>query len=165
MLDLTFFETKFDIYPESIISENVTCFMIDAGDRDQLCIVGEGTAYPGTVYRQSGYVYTLSELDHSAAVFLRKNFPFCAPASILDRKITFGVGDRLGLAGPGHLRVFREYAAFPVLAQQSMRELTLTHRTMDDVIDTATFAVFRDGYRCGFGVDGDHLKTLEEVQQ
>ena len=64
-----------------------------------------------------------------------------------------------------NLRVFREYAAFPVLAQQSMRELTLTHRTMDDVIDTATFAVFRDGYRCGFGVDGDHLKTLEEVQQ
>lgn len=164
-MDLTFFKTKFNVYPESINTiGNLACFLIDAGERDQLCITGTDPSYPGTAHRQSGYAYTLSELDHHAAVFLRERFPFCAPASILDRKITFGIGDRLGLAGPGHLRVFREYAAFPVLAQQSMRELKLTHRTMDDVIDTATFAVFRDGYRGGFGVDGDHLKTLEEVR-
>lgn len=165
MIDLTFFKTKFNIYPESINAiGGLTCFMIDAGDEDQLCMVGHDPAYPGEACSQSGYTYTISKLNHEAAVFLRKHFSFCTPASILDRKTTFGVGDRLGLAGPGHLRVFQEYAAFPVLAQQSMRELTLTHRSMDDIIDSSTFAVFRAGYRSGFGVDGDHLKALEEVR-
>lgn len=164
-MSLTFFKTKFDVYPDSINEiGREFCFMVDAGDRDQLCITAHDAAFPGKPYCQSGYSYTLSELNHEAAAFLRKQFPFCTPATILDRKATFGVGDRLGFAGPGHLRVFREYDVFPVLAQQSMRELTLTHRTMDDVIDSATFAVFRDGYRSGFGADGDHLKTLEEVR-
>ena len=166
MLDLTFFKAKFNVYPKSIHSAgDLTCFMIDAGEMDQLCVVGHDPSFPGEPYGQSGYLYTLSDLDHAAAVFLRKHFSFCAPASVLDRKVTFGVGDRLGLAGPGHLRVFQEYDAFPVLAQQSVRELMLTHRTMDDVIDSSTFAVFRAGYLRGFGVDGDHLKTLEEVRK
>ena len=164
-MDLTFFQTKFNVYPASVNSSGaVTCFLIDGGDRDQLCVVGQDPAYPGTAYTQSGFAWHLSELDHAAAEFLRAHFPFCAPASVLSRKTTFGVGDRLGLAGPGLMRVFQEYGAFPVLAQQSMRELTLTHRTMADVIDAATFAVFQAGYRSGYGVDGDHLKTLEEVR-
>lgn len=165
MINLTFFQVKFDIYPESInpLGQD-SCFLIDAGDRDQLCITGHDPAYPGQPCTQSGHNYTLSELDHKAAEFLRKNFPFCAPAPVLSRKATFGVGDRLGLAGPGHLRVFKEYNVFPILAQQSMRELTLAHRTMADVIDSATFSVFRAGYRDGFGADGDHLKHLEEIR-
>lgn len=165
MTDLTFFKTKFHIYPESIHhSGDLTCFLIDAGDRDRLCVAGQDPAFPGEPRSQSGYAYTVSELDHAAAVFLRDRFPFCAPASILDRKTTFGAGDRLGLAGPGLLRVFQEYDVFPVLAQQSVRELTMTRRTMDDVVDSATFAVFRAGFHRGFGVDGDHLKNLEEVR-
>lgn len=164
-MDISFYKAKFDVYPDSVNDLGQTaCFMIHAEKRDQLCIIGHDPGFPGTPYSHSGYEYTISELDHQAAGFLREHFPFCAPAPILDRKTTFGVGDRLGLAGPGHLRVFKEYDVFPVLAQQSMRELTLTHRTMENVIDSATFAVFREGYRRGFGADGDHLKTLEEVQ-
>lgn len=166
MMDLTFFKTAFHIYPESIQQDGeLTCFMIDAGESDRLCVVGHHPSFPGEPLSQSGHAYTLSELNHAAAVFLREHFPFCAPAAVLDRKTTFGAGDRLGLAGPGLLRVFQEYDVFPVLAQQSVRELTLTRRTMDDVIDSASFAVFRAGYRRGFGVDGDHLKTLEEVRE
>lgn len=112
-----------------------------------------------------GNTYWLSELDHDTAKFLRKHFSFCVPVPVLDRHSTFGVGDRLGLAGEGHLRVFKEYQMMPVLAQQSVREMALTHRTMDDVIDSATFSVFREGYRGGFGADGDHLKHLEEVRE
>ena len=165
-MDLTFFKTAFHIYPESIQQDGeLTCFMIDAGESDRLCVVGHHPSFPGEPLSQSGHAYTLSELNHAAAVFLREHFPFCAPAAVLDRKTTFGAGDRLGLAGPGLLRVFQEYDVFPVLAQQSVRELTLTRRTMDDVIDSASFAVFRAGYRRGFGVDGDHLKTLEEVRE
>lgn len=31
-------------------------------------------------------------------------------------------------------------------------------------MDAASWAVFQEGYRLGFGADGDHLKTKEEVQ-
>ncbi len=74
-----------------------------------------------------------------------------------------GVGDRLGIATDGHIRVFEKYDAMPVFAQQSIRELNLTGRTYDDVLDCVSFAVFRNGFKKGFGADGDHLKTSEEV--
>jgi hypothetical protein len=48
---------------------------------------------------------------------------------------------------------------FPILAQQSMRELNLTGRTYDDVLSAAVWAVFQEGYKKGYGADGDHLKT------
>ncbi|MEN6338983.1 MAG: tagaturonate epimerase family protein, partial [Clostridiaceae bacterium] len=75
-----------------------------------------------------------------------------------------GVGDRLGIATPGHLRVFEQYDALPILAQQSIRELNLTKRTFADVLDSVTFAVFREDFQRGFGADGDHLKTDAEVE-
>jgi tagaturonate epimerase len=46
----------------------------------------------------------------------------------------------------------------PVLAQQSIRELSRTNRTADEVMDAAVWAVFQEGYKDGFGADADHLK-------
>ncbi|MDR0930038.1 MAG: tagaturonate epimerase family protein [Oscillospiraceae bacterium] len=102
-------------------------------------------------------------LNRESAAFLRRAFPYTAPVPVLRRPVTLGVGDRLGIAAPGHIRVFERYAATPVLAQQSMRELVLTNRTYQDVLDCVTFAVFRAGYEGGFGADGDHLKRAEDV--
>jgi len=45
-----------------------------------------------------------------------------------------------------------------------MRELNLTGRTYDDVLAAAVWAVFREGYTKGYGADGDHLKTFDEVR-
>ena len=78
--------------------------------------------------------------------------------------LTIGPGDRLGLAGAGHISAIRGFQAWPVLAQQSMRELTLTVRTYADVIDASTWAVFAAGYREPWGADGDHLKTEDQVR-
>lgn len=103
-------------------------------------------------------------MDHEAAAFLREKFPFTAPQKVLHQARTFGVGDRLGIATPGLLKVFERFDAVPVLAQQSMRELKLTGRTYADVLDSVTFAVFKAGYTLGFGADGDHLKQAEEVR-
>ncbi len=50
-----------------------------------------------------------------------------------------------------------------MLAQQSVRELTLTGRTFTEVLDASTWAVFREGFREPWGADGDHLKTEEWV--
>lgn len=104
------------------------------------------------------------ELNHETALYLRERFPFTAPAPVLRRERTVGVGDRLGIACPGHLRVFEKYDATPVLAQQSIRELNLTGRTYSDVLDCVTFAVFREDFQRGFGADGDHLKQAQEVE-
>ena len=40
----------------------------------------------------------------------------------------------------------------------------ITNRTFDDVLDCASFAVYREGFKTGFGADGDHLKTASEVE-
>lgn len=104
------------------------------------------------------------KLDHASADYLRERFPFTAPVPVLRRDRTFGVGDRLGIAAPGHIRVFEKYDVTPVFAQQSIRELTLTNRTYMDVLDCVTFAVFREDFTTGFGADGDHLKRAEDVE-
>jgi hypothetical protein len=91
-------------------------------------------------------------------------FPFARPSRVLGKERSFGVGDRLGLAVFGHTQVFQHYDAFPVFAQQSVRELTLTGRTFADALDAATFGVFREGFRKAWGADGDHLKAPQDVE-
>jgi len=103
-------------------------------------------------------------LNHENACVLRKLFPFTAPVRGLIKKQSFGLGDRLGIATPGHIDLFDKNDVFPIFAQQSIRELNLTNRTYEDVLDAASFAVFREGYKKGFGADGDHLKTAKDVE-
>ena len=94
---------------------------------------------------------------------IRHALPFTAPRPVGRRDVTIGLGDRLGSAGPGHIAAIRDRLAWPVLAQQSVRELTLTGRTYADVLDASTWAVFQEGFREAWGADGDHLKTVEWV--
>jgi hypothetical protein len=103
-------------------------------------------------------------LTHENACVMRKLFPFTAPVRVLQKPKSFGLGDRLGIATFGHIDLFEKKDVCPVFAQQSIRELTLTNRTYEDVLDSASFAVFREGYKKGFGADGDHLKTAKDVE-
>ncbi|MCK4981352.1 MAG: hypothetical protein KAS17_00440, partial [Victivallaceae bacterium] len=102
-------------------------------------------------------------LDEHNAKVLRKLFTWTAPVSLRDRKTTIGCGDRLGLATAGHIAAAKQFEVTPVLAQQSIRELELTGRTYRQVVDDATFMVFQTGYKEGYGADGDHLKTIEDI--
>ncbi len=98
--------------------------------------------------------------DNTAS--LRDMFPFTKPV-LAGKGNSYGLGDRLGNAGAAHLKAIRKTGFFPVLAQQSIRELERTGRTAQQVIDAASWAVFREGYRDGFGADGDHLKTTGDI--
>jgi len=93
------------------------------------------------------------------AFALRERFPWLRPCRIRDGATSFGFGDRLGMATPGHVRALRNSGVFPVLAQQSVRENARTGRSFDGVLADAIFGAFRQGYRSGFGADADHLKT------
>ncbi len=77
---------------------------------------------------------------------------------------TFGYGDRLGLAGAGHLAANRHGSFLPILAQQSIREMTRTNRTPEEVMDAAKAAIAETGYTGVWGADADHLKTEADVE-
>lgn len=155
---------QYDIYPKSLHkSKNCTAFLA-AGEEADVLVVSAGFGFSGEALTAGGENWVVCPLSHENALLLRKYFPFTAPKPVLREQRSVGVGDRLGIATPGHIRAFSQYDAYPVFAQQSIRELNLTNRSYEDVLDCASFAVFREDYQRGFGADGDHLKTAEEVQ-
>lgn len=103
------------------------------------------------------------ELNHVNAGVVREILPWTAPAA-LGTTPAFGCGDRLGVAGPAHIRAVRDRNVTPILAQQSIRELTRTERTADQVMDAATWAVLEEGYDQRWGADADHLKSEDDIQ-
>jgi hypothetical protein len=83
----------------------------------------------------------------------------------LGLKKSFGFGDRLGLATPGHLASARKFDFAPIFAQQSIREMQRTARTPEEVMDAAKSALAGEGFAGEWGADADHLKTPDDVKQ
>lgn len=84
---------------------------------------------------------------------------------------SFGFGDRLGLATPGHIAALRAIANLPpatfplqpIFAQQSVRENARTGRTPQQVMDDAKRAVESAQWDKPWGADADHLKTVDDL--
>ncbi|MGQ9649546.1 MAG: tagaturonate epimerase family protein [Phycisphaerae bacterium] len=98
----------------------------------------------------------------AAASMLREAVPWTSPR-LCGLATSIGLGDRLGLATPGHILAVRDRGCAPFLAQQSIREMTRTQRTPQEVMDDAVWGVFQAGWRGGFGSDADHLKTTADI--
>lgn len=128
-----------------------------------LLAAGAGAEASGFTGRRIGTGLFLCPADHPNRKVLNRLLPWTAPQAFGRRQATFGTGDRLGLATPGHIRALSRSLAKPILAQQSMRELSLTGRTYRQVLDDVCYSVFQEGYDGGFGADGDHLKTAGEI--
>lgn len=89
---------------------------------------------------------------------------FRAP-QVLGLRKSFGFGDRLGLATPGHIDAVAKTDFGPVFAQQSIREMTRTDRTPDEVMRAAQQALSSAGWDRPWGADADHLKTPQDVER
>lgn len=78
---------------------------------------------------------------------------------------SFGFGDRIGLATPGHVQAMKRSAngIEPIFPQQSIREMTRTRRTPTEVMDDAMKGARAAGWTGRIGADADHLKTPEDV--
>ncbi len=78
---------------------------------------------------------------------------------------SFGFGDRLGLATPGHIVAVRAAGGkfAPIFAQQSVRENARTGQTPQQVMDAAKRAVDAAGWDLPWGADADHLKTVNDL--
>ncbi|MCL5289611.1 MAG: tagaturonate epimerase family protein [Firmicutes bacterium] len=162
----------YGIYPESIhLRDGCYLFMVKTDKYTKKLVLlntdnwGGYNAFQGEEIANEEVKFKLAPLNHENACTLRRWWPFTAPVSCGSRDVSLGLGDRLGIASPGHLRIIKKTHIRPVLAQQSVRELNLTGRNFREVIDAATWAVFQENYQQGFGADGDHLKRKEEIRE
>ena len=78
---------------------------------------------------------------------------------------SFGFGDRIGLATPGHVAAMKEAGSgiLPIFPQQSIREMTRTSRTPTQVMSDALSGAEASGWYGPIGADADHLKTQADV--
>jgi len=160
---------KFDVFEKSIntietASGSAVVFMAKENKKKIFVIQGKNASSLGFNAQVIESGILRADLNHENACVLRKIFPFTAPVRGLRKNTSFGLGDRLGIATSGHLRLFEKNDVFPVFAQQSVRELNLTNRTYEEVLDAVSFAVYREGFKKGFGADGDHLKTAKDIE-
>lgn len=152
-------------YPSSQVDlEETHLVMIKADGSKKILAAGKGNFFSQLDGIGLSDGLKLCPLSHQNRLILNKYLPYTSPAAFGRKTPTFGLGDRLGLATPGHIRCFNGCMAKPVLAQQSKRELDLTGRNYKQVLDDVCFAVFQEGYRGGFGADGDHLKKTEDIE-
>lgn len=158
------------IYPRSFQPENGLLYgMVRTNREKKLLVIGEkerllNDPFNGKLYESTPSL-KVCDLTLNNVLPLMERFPFTKPVPILNFSSTIGTGDRLGLATPGHIRAVRKFNVRPVLAQQSIRENRQTGRTLKEVIADAAWSVFQENYRDGYGADGDHVKSLEEVKQ
>lgn len=156
-----------------VAADGVVFFLARRGREKRLCLLWKKGTTPGLLcdFRGERSAARIGDeevevqtgcLDHVNALGLRKHLPYLRPR-VIGVRASFGAGDRLGLATPAHVRALRGTGLAPFFAQQSIREMTRTGRTPDQVLDSAVFGVFQEGWREGFGADADHLKTPEDI--
>ncbi len=85
--------------------------------------------------------------------------------TLLGMTPSFGFGDRLGLATPGHVAAMKAAGRgiAPIFPQQSIREMTRTNRTPQQVMDDALRGATAAGWSGPMGADADHLKTPADI--
>jgi tagaturonate epimerase len=139
----------------------------DSGTRLAICAPihsGSLQSFTGESYELFGRTLIVCPLTPSNASALRAQLPWLEPAP-LGLRTSAGMGDRIGLATPGHVRALRavEGKIMPIFAQQSIREMVRTERTPQQVMDDATWGIFQEGWQGGVGADADHLKTPADI--
>jgi hypothetical protein len=154
------------VYEKSYTNlEQVHLLMVKAKSKKYILATGEGHLFDDLEGEKINNTAKASPLSHENRLVLNRYFDYTVPRAFGTKIATVGLGDRLGLASPGHIETIRNTKAKPVLAQQSIRELTLTNRSMDDMLDAAAFAVFQEGYTEGYGADGDHIKEEADIKK
>ncbi len=157
------------LYVKSLFrSEGLLFCMVRLGGVKQLCVISRERIpemLPGTSFKVGSWYGRQAPLTWESYQAVKGYLPFIAPVSLRKEMTTFGCGDRLGLATPGHLRAVIPHDIYPVLAQQSIRELNLAGRTYENVVADAAFLVLQEGYSGGYGADGDHIKHLPDIRK
>ena len=172
-MNLTRSRLKF--FPRSLVSHDTAEFGLadsDAGPRLAILTVADNAtrlqAFEGehsALAMLDGHTLLIGPLSPRNAAALRDQLSWLKPR-VLGLRTSAGLGDRLGLATPGHVRAIRAAGSIaPIFAQQSIREMTRTGRTPQQVMDDATWGIFQEGWQQGMGADADHLKTTDDIDR
>ena len=88
-----------------------------------------------------------------------------ASCQTLGTEPSFGFGDRIGLATPGHVLAMQRsgHGILPIFPQQSIREMSRTNRSPGDVLNDALNGMQEAGWTGPTGGDADHLKTTDDA--
>lgn len=153
------------IYPHSITIQGETTYALaktTVNGEKRLLILGNADGFVGEEI-DGIFVCGLTAVN---AKTLRSRFPWLNPVP-LNRQTSFGFGDRLGSATPGHIASLRDAVqnkpVSPIFAQQSVRENTRTGRTPQGVLDDAMWGVFQEGWCEPWGADADHVKEVADL--
>ena len=162
-------EIDLPIYPNSLVEDGEAAYVLGwTPQGKRLCVLAPASnsalmSFTGDPSIQGEQTLLVCPLTHANATALRAALPWLHPVTLGLRR-SAGCGDRMGLATPGHVRAARAVSGIAMIfAQQSIREMTRTGRTPDDVMDDATWGIFQEGWREGAGADADHLKTTDDV--
>lgn len=164
---------QYRVYPNSLKQwKNNFFFMVKYSKNKYLVVVGdlnviqkfEGKPLHNLKMNEDSLVVKTAYLTHHNLLILKEMFPFLSPSTCSGRT-SFGAGDRLGIVTPAHIRAFKNRDIFPILAQQSVREMTRTERNWQSVLDDTMWGCFEAGYEGPFGADADHVKEIEEIQR
>jgi tagaturonate epimerase len=122
--------------------------------------------FDGEYAALNGASVVVGPASASNAATLRAFAPWLVPQPLGPRS-SVGLGDRLGLATPGHARALRTAGAplAPIFAQQSVRELDRIGRTPMQVLDAATWGTLAEGWQQPFGADADHVKSTLDIDR
>ncbi len=141
-------ELDLDLLPRSrTTEEGVEWALARAGQGLQLVVVappgGEALLddFEGRTEADTRGTLLVGPVSARNAAGLRSHLPWLRPQP-LGTATSAGLGDRLGLATPGHVRAVRAAGpgVRPIFAQQSIREMSRTGRTPIEVMDDATWA-------------------------
>lgn len=148
-------------------SEDATFFLVRDELEKHLVVIGkkgicelfEGQKIGG-IDRQDVVLCAKNDRNCQSLMSL---FPSLKPKTC-NMKLSFGFGDRLGVATPAHAQCVQKEKLFPIFAQQSVREISRTERNWIDVLHSAVWGVFESGYTGPFGADADHVKKIEDLE-
>ena len=165
--------TNLRVYPSSVTQHGELTYALaepKSGQR-QLIILAPSASrllaqFVGETSASGSETVLRGPLDSHNAMALRNQLSWLNPV-ILGPGTSAGFGDRLGIATPGHIRALRAAGGHiaPIPAQQSIREMTRTGRSPQQVVDDAMWGVFAEGWRSGFAADADHLKSTDDIDR
>jgi len=168
-----YFGDRYIAYLSSIKSDKDNYFfMVKDNKKKYLVVIAvaavarkfEGKISEEKKVDENELIIKICYLNHHNLNLLREIFPHLHP-SFCGLKPSFGSGDRLGIATPAHLQAFQGKDIFPILAQQSVREMARTERNWQKVLDDATWGCFEAGYEGPFGADADHVKEIKDLKE
>ena len=140
------------VEPRSLVVEDGAEFAFArAGTEGRLAILAPAddpglSAFAGEASEYVGRTLLLCPRSPENAAALRARLPWLRPQP-LGLRTSAGMGDRLGLATPGHVRAVRAVGGdlAPIFAQQSIREMVRTGRSPQEVMYDAMWGAFAEG--------------------